>query len=69
MMPMTTAGTCSGLPVLRYCTADSKAEGEQRLRASLSDASSSGANGFGVAKNGLALPGLGGTASGIMGLF
>ncbi len=44
--PMTIAGTCSGLPVLRNCTAASKEEGAQRRKASLRAASSSGEKGL-----------------------
>src|ERR1035437_2165784 len=63
MTPMTTAGTCSALPVLRNCTAASKVDGEQRFKASRRAVSSSGANGFGAGGNGLAVPGLDWTAS------
>jgi hypothetical protein len=42
----------SALPVLRNWTAASKVEGEQRFRASLSAASSSGANGLVAIGNG-----------------
>jgi hypothetical protein len=43
----------SAFPVFRNCTAASKVEGEQRFSASLSAASSSGANGLEASGNGL----------------